>query len=66
MNEPQYLVQTPDGTLHAYWNVDILRINLYENKGVPIKLYRLKCEMGARRYYPIDAASLIDAPEKSA
>lgn len=60
MSEPQYLVQTPDGILHAYWDLSILRINLAENRDVPVKLFRLAREMGARRYHPTTLDELME------
>lgn len=44
MNEklPTYLVQDEFGVLHAYWNRDILRVDLAVNKSNPPKqIYKL-------------------------
>lgn len=52
MKEPNYLVQTADGILHAYWDAYALRISLFENKGEQVKLYKRVNQMGAIRYLP--------------
>jgi hypothetical protein len=53
MSEPRYLVQTSDGVLHAYFNAEILRIDLSVNKGESVKLFERVVEMGRISYVPI-------------
>lgn len=53
--EPRYLVQTADGTLHAYYTPIILAISLADNKGEQVTLFKVQKFMGSRRYVPCTA-----------
>lgn len=56
--EPRYLLQGTDGILYAYWNLDILRIDLHFNQEKNVKLYVLV--PGALiRYRPIEMDSVM-------
>lgn len=53
MSEPKYLVQTADGMIHGYWNVDILQADLMLNKNEPVHVYELIPGIKVR-YMPIE------------
>lgn len=39
MNEPNYLAQTADGKLHAYWTLEILLIDIGLRRNESVTLY---------------------------
>jgi hypothetical protein len=56
-SEPRFLVQTADGYLHGYWNLDILLVDLAANKTESVKLYVLTDGLKVR-YAPTSADAL--------
>lgn len=51
-NCPNFLVQTQDGVLHAYFNPQILRIDLATNRDEEVKLFKVTHMAGRTRYKP--------------
>jgi hypothetical protein len=52
MSEPNYLIQTADGVLNAYWDRLILRCDVAANGVEGVKFYKRTNQMGAIRYVP--------------
>lgn len=59
---PRFLVQTEDGTLHAYYREDILRIDLAKNREhPPIEIFQLRDQSLTLSYHPIGTQDLTAA-----
>jgi hypothetical protein len=58
MTPANYLVQTEDGTLHTYWRLDVLLIDLASQRATPpVRLFRWVGGL-APKYVPTTEAEL--------
>lgn len=59
MTEPAYLVQTEDKTLHAYWTLEILLIDISLRRNESVTLYqRVSGRFTQLSYQPTTEAEL--------
>lgn len=59
MTEPNYLVQTEDKTVHAYWTLEILLIDIALRRDEPVTLFkRVSGRFTPLSYHPTTEADL--------
>lgn len=62
--DPNYLVQTADGVIHAYWSADILLCDLAINRGEQVRIYEKRSGIKLS-YSPIDETQLREETLRS-